>query len=160
MQKVLRDDYKGDVHISLGMTTRDEINTILDFWKDQLHRVVLYACTSGYPVAHEDVHLLEISKLIEEYGKCVKAIGFSGHHLGIALDAAAVALGATWIERHFTLDRTWKGTDHAASLEPGGLEKLVRDVHAVQTALTYKPLDMINIEKNTRQKLKYFHDKA
>jgi len=50
-----------------------------------------------------------------------QAIGFSGHHLGIAIDVAAYAMGATWNERHFTKDRTWKGTDHAASLEPTGL---------------------------------------
>ena len=75
--------------------------------------------------------------------------------MGIALDSAAVALGARWIERHFTLDRTWKGTDHAASLEPTGLEKLVRDIKAVNCALTYKPEEMIDIEKNTRKKLKY-----
>ena len=57
---------------------------------------------------------LEITRLRELYADRVKAIGFSGHHLGIAVDSAAVALGAEWIERHFTLDRTWKGTDHAA----------------------------------------------
>ena len=66
----------------------------------------------------------------------VKAIGFSGHHLGIAVDVAAYTLGAEWIERHFTLDRTWKGTDHSASLEPTGLRKLSRDLKAAHKALT------------------------
>jgi len=55
----------------------------------------------------------------------VKSIGFSGHHKGIAIDVAAYTLGAIWIERHFTLDRTWKGTDHAASREPDGLNLML-----------------------------------
>ena len=84
----------------------------------------------------------------------MKAIGFSGHHLGIAVDAAAVALGAEWVERHFTLDRTWKGTDHAASLEPDGLRKLCRDCRAVYKALKYKEEDILEIEKPQLEKLK------
>lgn len=76
------------------------------------------------------------------------------HHLGIAVDAAAVALGAEWIERHFTLDRTWKGTDHAASLEPDGMRKLVRDCQAVYKALTYKSNEILDIEDVQRKKLK------
>ena len=62
-------------------------------------------------------------------------IGFSGHHKGIAMDVAAVAMGAKIIERHFSLDRTQKGGDHAASLEPPGLRKLVRNVRALEDAI-------------------------
>ena len=96
--------------------------------------LVIYDCTSGYPVPFEDICLLEITRLRELYADRVKSIGFSGHHLGIAVDSAAVALGAEWIERHYTLDRTWKGTDHAASLEPDGVRKLARDCRAVAKA--------------------------
>jgi len=92
--------------------------------------------------------------LSDRYGDTVKAIGYSGHHLGIAVDIAAVALGATWLERHFTLDRTWKGTDHPASLEPDGLRRLVRDVRAVNRALSTKPAAILDIEQPQRQKLK------
>ena len=81
-------------------------------------------------------------------------VGFSGHHLGIAPDIAAVTLGVDWIERHFTLDRTWKGTDHAASLEPEGLRRLCRDVKNVEKALCYKVDDILPIEKVQRAKLK------
>ncbi len=88
------------------------------------------------------------------YGSIVKDIGFSGHHLGIALDSVAYSLGANYIERHFTLDRTWKGTDHAASLEPDGLRRVVRDVDAVRKALTYKGKDILDIEEPQRRKLK------
>ena len=98
--------------------------------------------------------MLELSRLRELYSSCVKAIGFSGHHLGIAVDSAAVALGAEWIERHYTLDRTWKGTDHAASLEPDGLRKLGRDCRAIAKALVYKQQDILEIEKVQRDKLK------
>ena len=66
----------------------------------------------------EDVCLLEITRLREKYGNRVKAIGFSGHHLGIAVDSAAVALGATVIEKHFTLDKNMPGWDHRVSANP------------------------------------------
>ena len=98
--------------------------------------------------------MLELQKLHTQYDKRVKEIGFSGHHLGIAVDSAAVALGASWVERHFTLDRTWKGTDHAASLEPDGLRRLTRDARAVSAALTYKTSDIMEIEAPQREKLK------
>ena len=128
----------GDIHISVGMTTPAEQEQIVQLMEkcDAADRVVLYACTSGYPVPFEQVCLLEIQTLNERFGSRVKEIGFSGHHLGIAVDIAAVVLGASWIERHFTLDRTWKGTDHAASLEPDGLRRLVRDVRNVCKTLT------------------------
>lgn len=153
----LCDNYKGEIHISTGMTTQEEIQRIVDFFveKKRSQDVVLYSCTSGYPVPFEDVCLMEITKLKEKYGSVVKEIGFSGHHLGLAIDIAAYALGATWIERHFTLDRTWKGTDHAASLEPDGLRRLVRDLKATNKAMTYKEKDLLDIEKVQRDKLKY-----
>ena len=99
--------------------------------------------------------MLEIKKLIDEYGDKVKSVGFSGHHLGIAADIAAYALGAHWIERHFTKDRTWKGTDHAASLEPSGFSKLIRDLDAVYKSMSYKTQDILEIEKPQRDKLKW-----
>ena len=154
---VLCDEYKGKIQLSLGMTTRDEEERIVSFFEQRgrLNDVVLYACTSGYPVPANEVALLEVSRLKNAYGELVEAIGFSGHHLGIALDVAAFTLGAEWIERHYTLDRTWKGTDHAASLEPDGLRKLTRDLHAVAEALEYKHTELLPIELATRDKLKW-----
>jgi len=156
MLEWLCDNYKGEVHVSTGMTSKDEIEDLISFFekKGRNQDVVLYACTSGYPVPFEDVCLLEISRLTENYASRVKEIGFSGHHLGIAVDIAAFTLGATWVERHYTLDRTWKGTDHAASLEPAGVRKLVRDLKAVQKALNFKSEDILDIEKVQREKLK------
>ena len=153
----LCENYKGEIHISTGMTTKDEIEAIVDFFSkhDRNKDLVVYNCTSGYPVPFKDICLLDILKLKEKYGDKVKSIGFSGHHLGIAIDIAAYTLGAHIIERHFTLDRTWKGTDHAASLEPMGLRKLCRDLRATHEALTYKQKDILDIERVQRDKLKY-----
>jgi len=159
MQKVLRDEYGGDIHISTGMTTKEEVEKIVSFWEegagDAKNRLVLYNCTSGYPVPFEDVCLLELRELYDKYQARVKAIGFSGHHLGIAVDVAAYAMGAQWNERHFTKDRTWKGTDHAASLEPAGLTKLCRDLQATWKCMTPKASEILPIEKEQRAKLKW-----
>lgn len=156
MLQYLCDNFDGEIHLSLGMTTRDEEEMIVSFFEQNGRNqdLVLYSCTSGYPVPFEDICLNEITRLRQTFEDRVKAIGFSGHHLGIAVDAAAVALGAEWIERHFTLDRTWKGTDHAASLEPDGIRKLARDCRAVFKALNSKKEEILDIEKIQRNKLK------
>ena len=157
MLKVLRDEYGGQVQLSVGMTTKEEIEEIVSFFEQTnqaKNRLLIYSCTSGYPVPAQDVALLEINWLYEDYGDRVNEIGFSGHHSGVALDVAAYTLGARWIERHFTKDRTWKGTDHAASLEPQGLRKLTRDLNSVYKALNYKASEILPIEKVQRRKLK------
>lgn len=150
-------NFPGEIHVSLGMTTHDEESQIFEVFQkeNRLESLVLYVCTSGYPVPFDDVSLLEISRIKNLYGSQVKEIGFSGHHLGIAIDVAAYTLGASTIERHFTLDRTWKGTDHAASLEPDGIRRLVRDLDATYKSLTYKEEEILDIEKVQRDKLKY-----
>ncbi|PIS06085.1 MAG: N-acetylneuraminate synthase [Candidatus Buchananbacteria bacterium CG10_big_fil_rev_8_21_14_0_10_33_19] len=152
----LCENYDGEIHLSFGMTTKEEETRIVDLFvkKNREKDLILYSCTSGYPVPFDEVALLEITRLKEKFGNLVKAIGFSGHHNGIAIDIAAYTLGAEYIERHYTLNRTWKGTDHAASLEPDGFRKLVRDLHATQQALTYKQKDILDIEEPQRKKLK------
>jgi len=156
MLDYLTSEYSGDIHISLGMTMPGEVDEIYQWLHDKnvTERVVLYACTSGYPVPFDELCLLEIDELKQRFGSNIRAVGFSGHHLGIAADIAAYTLGASWIERHFTLDRTWKGTDHSASLEPDGLRRLVRDLHAVERALTRKDKALLDIEIPQRHKLK------
>lgn len=152
----LCDEFGGDIHVSLGMTSRSEEERIVEFLRrrGRLRDTVLYACVAGYPVPFDNLSLLEIRRLRDDYGSEVHGVGFSGHHLGIAADIAALVLGARWIERHFTLDRTWKGTDHAASLEPDGLRRLVRDVRNVTRALRYKEADLLPVEREQRAKLK------
>lgn len=156
MLEWLCENYKGEIHVSTGMTTKAEIEKIYNLFieKKRNNDLVLYNCTSGYPVPFQDVCLLEILELVDKYSNNVKEIGFSGHHLGIAIDVAAYTLGASYIERHFTLDRTWKGTDHSASLEPEGLRKLVRNVNATYESLNLKSKEILDIEMVQRKKLK------
>jgi sialic acid synthase len=151
MLEYIRDEFKGEIHISLGMTTKEEIQKIYSFMFSRRDDLILYACTSGYPIKFEDVCLKDIESL--EIYKC-KGYGYSGHHLGIAIDMGAVCQGYDYLERHFTLDRIWKGTDHVASLEPDGMRRLVRDIKAMQEALSYKKDDILEVEKPTRKKLK------
>mgnify|MGYP005762066903 FL=1 len=157
MLQWLCDNYDGEIQLSFGMTSHEEEEEIVKLFEanGRAKDLVLFNCTSGYPVPFKDVCLLEITRMREAYEDRVKSIGFSGHHLGIAVDTAAYTLGANIIERHYTLDRTWKGTDHAASLEPDGIRKLVRNLTAVHEALTYKAAEILPIEQVQRDKLKY-----
>lgn len=157
MAQYLCDHHVGEIHVSLGMTTTAETESIVNFYikHGRAKDLVLYHCTSGYPVDFADVCLMEIPVLMDRYGGFVKGIGFSGHHRGIAVDVAACALGARYFERHFTLDRTWKGTDHAASLEPDGIRRLGRDLVAADLALRRKPKDILDVEVPQVHKLKW-----
>ena len=157
MLEWLCDNYEGEIQISLGMTSRAEEDRIIDLFekKKRIKDLVVFHCVSGYPVKFEDTSILEIKHLREKYGGMVKAIGFSGHHLGIAVDIAAYTLGASYIERHYTLDRTWKGTDHVASLEPDGVRRLKRDLGVVYKSLNYKKSEILPVEEVQREKLKY-----
>lgn len=150
-------NYDGEIHLSLGMTTHEEEEKIVKLFEDNERNndLILYSCTSGYPVPFEDVCLLEIKRLQDKFSSRVKEIGFSGHHNGIAIDIAAYTLGASYIERHYTLDRTWKGTDHAASLEPESIRRLKKDLNDVYHALSYKNVEILDIEQVQRDKLKY-----
>jgi sialic acid synthase SpsE len=118
------------VILSTGMSTMDEIRHAYSLL-DPCNTVVLH-CTSAYPADPKDVNLRMIETLRRELG-C--PIGYSGHERGLQITLAAVSLGACVVERHITLDRAMWGSDHAASLEPGGLARLVRDVRIIETAL-------------------------
>ncbi len=150
-------NHSGIIHISLGMITDDELDNLENILVEtnKLKDTVLYLCTSNYPCKFEDLHLNHISYLKERFGNKCHAIGFSGHHNGIAVDLCAYTLGADNFERHFTLDRTWKGTDHAASLEPQGLKKLIRDLNAARESLTPRTKGILEVEKHNRSFHKY-----
>ena len=157
MLKVLRDDFKGQVQLSIGMTSKQEVEDIVSFFEENdqaKKRLLIYSCTSGYPVPSIDVALLEINWLYDTYESRVNDIGFSGHHLGINLDIAAYTLGAHWIERHFTKDKSWKGTDHCASLDAKELRMLVDGLNETYMALSYKNSEILPIEQIQRDKLK------
>lgn len=115
--------------LSTGMSTMDEIrHAVRLFTKSPL---ALAHATSTYPCPPSELNLRMMSTLESEFEV---PVGYSGHETGLATTLAAVAMGATFIERHITLDRSMWGTDHAASVEPGGLERLVRDIRNVELA--------------------------
>ncbi len=105
-----------------------------------------------------DVPSLDVVRLLHGYGDEIAAVGFSGHHKGISLDVAAYTLGATFIERHFKLDRAWNGTDYAASLEPDGLRRLERNLEEASEALRPRPAGVLCVEEPQRDKLKWRGD--
>ena len=147
------------IHISLGMLTRDEKSDLIHWLHaalvDDLSRLVLYHTTTAYPIAARDACLLEIEQMVETG---FSPVGYSGHHQGIALDLVAFALGAEFIERHFTIDRAWKGTDHAASLEPDGMRRLIKYLADASDALDFKPLSgLCACEIESRKKFKGDH---
>jgi sialic acid synthase len=156
MLKFIFDNYKGQVHISLGMTTKREESMLRNFIIDnnKMSKVVVYSCTSGYPVEFKDVCLKEILRIQDHWSGVAIGFGFSGHHRGIAIDCIAVAFEVDYIERHITFSRDWKGTDHSAALEIDGFRKLVRNIRASEEALGYKDYDILEVEKLNRIKLK------
>lgn len=125
------DDAGMDIHLSTGMCTQEQVDAAVAAAGESLS--VLYACTSAYPCEFADINLRQMCTFQHRYPGVT--IGLSGHHRGIAVDVGAVAMGAGAIERHLTLDRTQKGTDHAAALEPGGMRTLVRDIRALEAAM-------------------------
>ncbi len=117
--------------LSTGMSTHEEVlRTVADLDRSGADYALLH-CSSTYPTPFEEVNLRYMVRLME----LGAPVGYSGHERGIAISIAAVAMGACIIERHITLDRTMVGPDHAASLEPAGLEKLVRDIRNLESAL-------------------------
>lgn len=116
--------------ISTGMSTMEEIDKAINIVG--LDNTVIYHCTSTYPSENQELNLKVIETLQKKYD-C--PIGYSGHEKGIVSSTIAVVLGACSIERHITLDRTLWGSDQAASLEPEGLRKMIRDIRNVKTFL-------------------------
>ena len=150
-------NYKGEIHLSLGMTSKKEIDEIVKFFikTGREKDLYLYTCTSGYPVKYEDMCILEIKYLKEKYGNIIKGIGFSGHHIGTSIDIAAYTLGINIIERHFTIDKSLKGTDQKVALTKEEFIKLINDIDTVRKALTYKQKDILEVEINNKEKLKW-----
>ncbi len=116
--------------LSTGMSTMDEIRRAVEVLG--VANLALAHCTSTYPCASEQLNLRMLKTLGDEFG-C--PVGYSGHEVGLQATLAAVALGACFIERHITLDRAMWGSDHAASVEPGGLIRLVRDIRVIEQAM-------------------------
>ena len=115
---------------STGMSTYAEIDHAVEvLGKDDL---VLMHTTSTYPAKYEQLNLRAIPSMIERYGV---PVGYSGHETGIPTSVTAVALGACCVERHITMDRAMWGSDQAASLEPNGISRLVRDIRLCEQSM-------------------------
>lgn len=135
--------------VSTGMSTLREIDDAVEvLGTDDL---IILHCTSTYPSQNEELNLRCIPMLAERYGV---PIGYSGHELGLATTVAAVALGACVVERHITLDRSMFGSDQAASVEPQGFARMVRDLRAVEQALGDGVKKVYDTEKPILKKLR------
>lgn len=119
--------------LSTGGATLQDVRRAADAILPVNEQLCLLQCTASYPTEVEDLNLRAITTLREEFPDLV--IGLSDHQNGIAMALVAYMLGARVIEKHFTLNHAWKGTDHAFSLMPEGLRKLVRDLRRVPLAL-------------------------
>ncbi|MBW4889291.1 N-acetylneuraminate synthase family protein [Mucilaginibacter sp. HMF5004] len=121
--------------LSSGMSTNQEIedamNLVFKFNPD--YPVMMAHSTSAYPCKPEELNLKMIPTLAAKYP--TTPIGYSGHETGLATTVAAAAIGAHFVERHFTLDRAMWGSDHAASVEPGGFQRLVKDIRDIEIAM-------------------------
>jgi N-acetylneuraminate synthase len=117
--------------LSSGMSTMEQIRQGVEIAGEE--NLVLMHCTSTYPCEPEELNLKMVETLRRQFPNI--PIGYSGHEVGLVPSAIAVALGASMVERHLTLDRAMWGTDQAASVEPGGFERLVKYIRVSEAAL-------------------------
>ncbi len=140
------------VILSTGMSTMDEIKRAVDILGQDY--LLIAHSTSTYPCPPEELNLRVIQALKAEFD-C--PVGYSGHEVGLQTTYAAVTLGAAFIERHITLDRAMWGSDQAASVEPWGLMRLVRDIRVIEKALGDGQKRVYESEMKARQKLRRNH---
>lgn len=137
--------------ISTGMSILGEIDKVVEIFKDCNCPFELMHCNSAYPMKNEDANLKVIYALRKRY-KC--SIGYSGHEVGRVVSMASVAMGATSIERHITLDRAMYGSDQAASIEVKDMKKLVTDIRTIEKALGNRVKKLTEEELKVRKKLR------
>ena len=135
--------------LSTGMSTMEEIDAAVDLVGTS--NLLLAHSTSTYPCPPEELNLRMIETLHQKFD-C--PIGYSGHEVGLQTTLAAVTLGADFVERHITLDRAMWGSDQAASVEPGGLMRLVRDIRVIEEALGDGVKKVYESELSSKKKLR------
>ncbi|MFF3744519.1 N-acetylneuraminate synthase family protein [Streptomyces kronopolitis] len=138
------------VILSTGMSTPKQIRHAVEVLGSD--NILLCHATSTYPAKAEELNLRMINTLQDEYPNV--PIGYSGHETGLQTTLAAVALGATFVERHITLDRAMWGSDQAASVEPGGLTRLVRDIRTIEESLGDGVKKVYDSERGPMKKLR------
>ena len=142
---------KKPILMSTGMSTIEEIDKAVELIRKYTEDFVLLHCVSCYPTEDEDINLSVIPMLREKYD-C--PVGYSGHERGVAITASSVALGSCVIERHFTLDRTMKGPDHASSVEPLGLTHIVSRSRRMFKAMGNPNKTVLACELKNRKKFR------
>ncbi len=135
--------------LSTGMSSIEEIDKAVSIFRKNKANFALLQCTSSYPTDDENVHLAVIAEFKKRYD-CL--VGYSGHDRGISIPAASVCFGAKIIEKHFTLDRTLKGPDHAASLEPKGFAGMVERTRLLEKAIGSPHKRVLECELKNRVK--------
>ncbi len=137
--------------ISTGMAGKEELGLAMETIAKFHDQVTILHCLSQYPSDYPNINLLTIDYLKANYPDF--RIGYSDHSIGIVVPCAAVALGARVIEKHITLDRTMKGTDHAGSLGPEGISRMVRDIRNVELSMGAQDMFLSEAAKNAKIKL-------
>jgi len=137
--------------LSTGMGGKQELDTALDIITKYHSKISILHCLSQYPSEYKNINLNTIPFLIREYPEYT--IGYSDHSIGIVVPVAAVALGAKIIEKHITLDRKMKGTDHKGSLGTEGIWRMVRDIRNVEKSMGEEKMFISDVVADTRIKL-------
>ena len=137
--------------LSTGMTGKKELDDALEIISKYHSNIGILHCLSQYPSEYQNINLLSLQYLKEQYPQYT--IGYSDHSIGILMPAVAVGMGAEIIEKHITIDRSMKGTDHRGSLEPEGIWRMVRDIRNTEYAIGVKDLFVSDKVLATRVKL-------
>ena len=137
--------------VSTGAASLEEVRTAYETILKHNDQLCILHCTAGYPTEYEDLNLNVIQTLKKEFPEAI--IGYSGHDNGILASVIAYMLGARVVEKHLTLNHSWKGTDHKYSLEPTGLRKQVRDLRRVDISLGDGKKVFCDFEKDARIKM-------
>jgi len=137
--------------LSTGMGGKQELDNALDIINKYHQNVTILHCLSQYPSEYKNLNLNTILYLKEHYSSY--AIGYSDHSIGIVVPVVAIALGAEVIEKHITLDRNMKGTDHKGSLGPNGIHRMVRDIRNIEKSMGVKDIFVSDKVKDTQIKL-------
>ena len=137
--------------LSTGMSGKRELDEAIRLISKEHDQITILHCLSQYPSDYDKINLLTIKFLKENYPNY--KIGYSDHSIGIVVPVAAVALGAQVIEKHITLDRSMKGTDHAGSLGPDGLYRMVRDIRNIEKSIGVNDMFLSDAVKESKIKL-------
>ena len=138
--------------LSTGMSDISDVDKAINILSNNEKYVL--QCTSTYPCPENELNLNVIPMYKKRYGNKIDGVGFSGHHIGVASDIASYMLGATIIERHYTLERTMKGTDHIGSLEKRGIEYVLSYISQVEEALGTSDKRVLESEMPALKKLR------